>query len=123
MSKPTFQFNYDFSTFLGDISEEVQSALEQTGNDIIDVTKQLAPVDTGDLRDSYTWYPLGEGEIIIGSDPFRGVYRRGHPTTYAPYVEFGTSRSPAQPHFVPAMEQVSDTLVTRLGQFLRRRSR
>ena len=123
MSKPIFQFNYDFSTFLGDISKEVESALEEAGEDVLATTKQLAPVDTGDLRDSYTWYPLGEGEIIIGSDPFRGVYRRGHPTTYAPYVEFGTSRTPAQPHFVPAMEQASDFLVNRLGQILRRRSR
>lgn len=123
--KPIWRTRFDTRSFLNAIEEDVDAALLQTAEDITDLTKQLAPVDTGDLRDSYTWEKAEDKErtYYIGSNPYRGVYRRGHPTTYGPYVEFGTSRSPAQPHFTPAFNQAGDILVARLGQLLKKRSK
>lgn len=121
--KPVWKLSYDFSTFLEDISREVESSLQVASEDISVRAKSLAPVDTGDLRDSYMWEKVEDGRYRIGSNPYRGVYRRGHPTTYAPYVEFGTSRAPAQPHFVPAFELGSDFFVKRLGEALRKKSK
>lgn len=121
--KPSLTFHYDFSTLLDDISREVETALDETGNETLNTIKQLVPVDTGDLRDSYMTEKEAPQTITIGSNPYRGVYRRGHPTTYAPYVEYGTSRTSPQPHFTPAMERVSDVFVRKLGEILRRRTK
>ena len=60
--------------------------------------KQRAPVDTGNLRRSITT------EI----DPARGDKATGRVGTgvhYAPYVEFGTRYTRAQPFLGPALEQ------------------
>jgi HK97 gp10 family phage protein len=121
--KPSLTFRYDFSTLLEDISKEVDTALNETTSETIELIRQLVPIDTGDLRDSYMSEKVDETTRRIGSNPYRGVYRRGYPTTYGPYVEYGTSRQAAQPHFTPAMERVSDTLVRKLGDALRRRTK
>lgn len=57
--------------------------------------KRLCPVDTGRLRSSITWALDTDARglfAIIGTD-----------VTYAPYVELGTSRAPAQPFLRPAL--------------------
>ena len=54
-------------------------------------TKTWCPVDTGNLRRSYTHL------THLRLDPYGFVSTN---TFYAPFVEFGTSRSPAQPHLV-----------------------
>jgi HK97 gp10 family phage protein len=106
MAKNRFTLVTQFN-FIAEVAEEaVRDALEDTGNQTLRQIKSIVPVDTGDLRDSYMWEVNQSGSrvtMLIGSNPERGVYRRGHPTEYAPYVEFGTSRSSAQPHFLPAM--------------------
>lgn len=58
--------------------------------------KSLSPVDTGQLRDSINFIVLDDAEVgwqVV-------VYAA---TEYAIYVEFGTSRSPAQPYLRPAL--------------------
>ncbi|MFZ9272082.1 MAG: HK97-gp10 family putative phage morphogenesis protein [Ilumatobacteraceae bacterium] len=106
MAKNRFTLVTRFN-FIAEVAEEaVRDALEDSGNQTIEEIRRLVPVDTGDLRDSYMKEIDQNGSrvtMLIGSNPERGVYRRGHPTEYAPFVEFGTSRSSAQPHFLPAM--------------------
>jgi len=65
--------------------------------------RQLAPVDTGRLRNS-----IG---VTEGADA-RGLYFDVGPTVdYAIHVEYGTSRSPAQPFVRPGVaEAVADGL-------------
>jgi hypothetical protein len=96
MAKNRFTLVTQFN-FIAEVAEEaVRDALEDTGNQTLREIKSIVPVDTGDLRDSYMWEVNQSGSrvtMLIGSNPERGVYRRGHPTEYAPYVEFGTSRS------------------------------
>ncbi len=61
--------------------------------------KALAPVDTGRLRDSLAT-AVGSNEVIVGTN-----------VEYAPYVEYGTSRSVAQPFLRPAIDLVSGRAV------------
>lgn len=57
--------------------------------------KIKAPVDTGFLRNSIQTEQLGDlmAMVTVGAE-------------YGVYVEFGTSRAPAQPFLLPAFEQV-----------------
>lgn len=57
--------------------------------------KRLAPVDTGRLRSSISHE--------IGRDARGLVGTVGTDVTYAPYVELGTSKAPAQPFLRPAL--------------------
>lgn len=56
---------------------------------------QRCPVDTGRLRQSIGVKRIGEGRYRVGTN-----------VTYAPYVEFGTRRTRAQPFMRPAVEAV-----------------
>ena len=61
--------------------------------------RALAPFDTGRLRDSINT-AVGRDEVIVGTN-----------VEYAPYVEYGTSRSIAQPFLRPAVDLVSGRAV------------
>lgn len=85
------------------------AALLQTAADIVKLTKAITPVDTGALKQSYGAAPIDSHTIEIGSDMI-----------YAPFVEFGTVNSPAQPHFVRSFLQSQITFKTRLTQELKK---
>ena len=93
----------------------VAEVAEQTAQDIVTMTKQLAPVDTGALRASYYWRRESEDVIIVGSkysdDNSDGV-------NYALFVEYGTVNASAQPHFSPAFAQARSTFEARLKDAL-----
>lgn len=82
-----------------------KAALLQTAADIIDIAKQLVPVDTGALKQSLGADPISSSEVHVGSD-----------MPYAPHVEFGTVHSAAQPYLVPAFAQAEETFKKRLEQ-------
>lgn len=82
-----------------------KEALLQTAADIVDMAKQLSPVDTGALRQSYGAVPIDSNTVHIGSDK-----------EYAPYVEYGTSKMGAQPHLTPAFLQNEETFKQRLKE-------
>jgi hypothetical protein len=82
--------------------------LVQTGEDIADLASQLAPVDSGDLRDSYKSEPQSESVVFVGSD-----------LDYAGFVEYGFihhsgEHIPAQPHLTPAFSQAKSTFLARM---------
>lgn len=56
----------------------------------------IVPVDTGTLRDSLEISVDDDGGVIVGT-----------PVEYAPFVEFGTSDTPAQPFLRPAADSAS----------------
>lgn len=60
--------------------------------------KKLAPVDTGRLRASITRDADLTGAIV------------GTNVEYAPFVELGTSKQPAQPFLVPGLMNSRDML-------------
>ncbi len=98
----------DLTRIAGKIPAAAQKALLETAADIVDVTKQLAPVDTGALRQSYGAVPVSSTEVLFGSDK-----------EYAIYQEYGTSIMAAQPHLGPAFSQVEETFKKRLANALK----
>lgn len=99
----------DLSKIAGKIPAAAERALLQTAADIVDLTKQITPVDTGALKQSYGADPVSSTHIRIGSDK-----------EYAPYVEYGTVNSPSQPHLTPAFEQNVATFKARLKEEIER---
>lgn len=82
------------------LPEAIERGVERSANFIADVARQLAPVDTGALRGSIRVedgaHALARRVVAGGTD---GV-------DYAAYVEYGTSRSAAQPFMTPAKENI-----------------
>lgn len=59
--------------------------------------KAIAPVDTGTLRDSIHIEPdPGSSDVLVATD-----------VRYAPFVEYGTAYTPAQPFLRPAVDDAS----------------
>jgi HK97 gp10 family phage protein len=85
-----------------DVAKE---AAVETAYDIIAVSQQLVPVDTGHLKSS-----AGVDDVDAH------VVRVGYEAEYAPFVEFGTSQSAAQPFLIPAFAQSEDTFRKRLAE-------
>lgn len=73
--------------------EAVARGLELCGALWESDAKQLAPVDTGRLRNSIEHHPEGNDTMVVGSD-----------VEYAIYQEMGTSRMKAQPFLKPSGE-------------------
>lgn len=86
---------------LGALAASIPGVLDvggaATANDIGDLAQQLAPVDTGALRDSKFVEKRGPLWIVGFSVP------------YAAHVEYGTSRSAAQPFLTPAVRAIDKT--------------
>ena len=94
------------TSLLDRITAEIRPAAGEIVHNVGDTTvaeiMNLAPVDTGALRDSY----LEESEMI--SDL---VFRAQDGVPYGIFQELGTSRMAAQPHVVPAMEDAEKIMI------------
>jgi HK97 gp10 family phage protein len=82
-----------------------KAALLSTAADIVDVAKQLVPVDTGALKQSIGAIPVSSTTVHIGTDKI-----------YGPYVEYGTTHQSAQPYLTPAFMQAESTFKARLKE-------
>lgn len=80
-----------FVPFPGAAAPVMKLAVDRVLATIEAETKKWCPVDTGTLRRSYT------SASHLRADPYGHVSTS---ITYAPFVEFGTSRMAAQPHLV-----------------------
>jgi HK97 gp10 family phage protein len=88
---------------MGELSDE---ALVELAERIVDDAKALCPVDTGSLRRSIRYERDPDGSIVIAAGGGGVVNpRTRREVDYAAYVEFGTSRLPAQPFLQPALEK------------------
>ena len=91
------------------IDPNMKEALREVARRVVQDAKALCPVDTGSLQRSiraeeyppqvsiYRIYVVAGGKII---NP-----KTRRKVDYAAYVEYGTSRAPAQPFLRPALEQ------------------
>lgn len=95
MADVTFTSNR--AAVLAAVSDAKKRALEIMGGKAESYAKQLAPVDTGRLRNSITHQQYDESTEIIGTN-----------VEYAPYVELGTKRQKAKPYLRPAAENHAD---------------
>lgn len=69
--------------------------LQRLGIKVQNEARRLAPVDTGRLRASII--------AVDGTDSRGPFVKVGTNVAYAPFVEYGTSKSPAQPYMRPAL--------------------
>jgi HK97 gp10 family phage protein len=73
---------------------------------------QRAPVDTGFLRSSITVSAADGGQLAPGAL----TAQVGPEAAYGAFVEFGTSRSGAQPYMTPAAEQAGEWFVQTMAR-------
>jgi len=108
---------------IGDVLQsEAEQALIQTATDVVEIAKQLAPVDTGSLRASYMFSLEEPDRVIVGSLANIINPKTKQPATeYAAFVEYGTENSPAQPHFIEAFIKASNIFRVRLTEILNKR--
>lgn len=85
---------------LEDLTAALQKHTEKVLDDVITESKEqmklLAPVESGELRDSIE---------VVPSGPF--VYSIGPFAPYAPYLEFGTSKMAPQPFVRPTVDSIN----------------
>lgn len=87
-------------------------ALKQTGDDILNISQQLVPVDTGDLKASGGVDVISESHVEVGYGKGLPVY--GGDQTYANAQEYGTVNMAAQPFLIPAMVRAQNIMFKRL---------
>jgi HK97 gp10 family phage protein len=104
----------NLTAIAGNSRAAASAALLRTGADILEIAKQLVPVDTASLKDSGGVVPVDAHTVQVGfGGP--GVYHEGRePEKYAHYVEYGTEASPAQPFLRPAFMQAEGIFKQRL---------
>jgi HK97 gp10 family phage protein len=73
-----------------------QAMIANLGEEVAQKARELAPVDTGALRDSIT------SELVGGGGPAEAQIVANVP--YAGFVEFGTDDTPMQPYLRPALD-------------------
>ena len=98
---------------LDDVPESVRLDFEKGMQDMVDIAKGLCPVDKGNLRESIHY----EGEfpeftLIADAVNDQGDY-------YATYIEFGTSKMPAQPFMWPAVDAAVMDIVPTMYMHIR----
>lgn len=81
------------------LEHDSEDALTRTAIRVVNAARELCPVDTGRLRSSVTFVP--------GRDGIGFYVDVGTNVAYAPFVEFGTSTSPAQPFLRPALAEAA----------------
>lgn len=102
--------------------EAVQPALVKGAEEIAGAAKHLAPVDTGDLRDSIavtgpgrTTPPYSQpGGSRLLEENQAAVTAGGADVRYAHLVEYGTADTPAQPFFWPAYRSLKKRATSRI---------
>lgn len=87
-----------------------RAAVQKTSADIKATGQQLAPVDTGNLRNSITYRTRELSNAVEGEI--------GPTADYGHYVEFGTSRMPPHAFMGPALDRHGHELETALAKIL-----
>lgn len=94
----------------GAIGARAALALRKTVADVRADAVVNAPVDTGFLRNSIESTFIGSG----AAKSMTGMVGVG--ANYAVYLEFGTSKMPAQPFFFPAVDRHESAFFAALDQ-------
>lgn len=99
-----------FENAAGAVGGRVSKALRKTAFDIQSDAQILAPVDTGNLRDSISTDITGDGR-------FTSMAAEIGPTAeYGVHQEYGTSTQPGKPFMTPAFDRRYPPFEAALGQ-------
>lgn len=104
------------------VKEAVQPALRASGDELVGTMRQLAPEDTGALKDSLVATPAGQmtpaysqpgGSTVVPENAV--VVTAGNTDVRYPHlVEFGTVDASAQPFFWPAFRLTRKRITNRI---------
>lgn len=94
----------EFAAEAATVTHKVSQALAKTGFDVAADARQLAPVDTGNLRGS------------IGVDVGGTTVTVGPEANYGIFVERGTWKTAPQPFLTPAAERREPALLEALAE-------
>jgi HK97 gp10 family phage protein len=105
-----------------DVKEAVRPALAQSGNELVDRMKALAPEQTGRLKASLHVTLPGEMTPAYSQPSGQTTARDNQVLVtagdkdcrYSHLVEFGTTKSAAKPYFFPAYRLTRDRIKRRL---------
>jgi HK97 gp10 family phage protein len=89
-------FAGNMDQWLADKIQQTDDAVQGAGLDCEGGAKQRAAVKTGQFRDGYQYENLGLCQSQVSN-----------PVIYGPFLEWGTSRQPAQPSLFPAFAEAS----------------
>lgn len=102
---------FKFAALSARMRKNIAGAVNNAAESCVSLAKQLAPVDTGAMRD-------GIGQIETASaDNLRAVVES--PLDYSAFVEYGTVNMDAQPFFTPSFESARRQLNNELLRTLR----
>jgi HK97 gp10 family phage protein len=93
------------------LAPAIERGLERASVRGVALARQRVPVDTSALqRTIRSEGPERQGDAvtytILAGDPSATRPNDGQPVTYAPFIEWGTSRSPAQPFMTPMAREL-----------------
>ncbi|WP_109994950.1 HK97-gp10 family putative phage morphogenesis protein [Salinisphaera sp. LB1] len=116
-----------------DVKEkDLNYATRKAANPIRDKARENAPVESGRLREDIvtrktTKYSEYDSEYTVGirnrKRGRKGDPNRIPPAVYGPFVEFGTSKQPAQPFIRPAYDSEGPKTLQRFNDVLSKRIR
>lgn len=90
------------------LSPAVGTGLRRAGAFWVSLARQLVPVDTSSLQRTIRQENLSDEAIVLrAGDPTATRPNDGQPVVYAPFIEFGTPNSDAQPFALPAYRAIS----------------
>ncbi len=92
----------------GELRRRASNIVRETAFAVEAQAKELAPVDTGTLRNSIQAEPEGEHTWIVAPH-----------TEYAEHLEYGTRHMAAQPYMTPAAEAERPIFLSRMKDVLK----
>ena len=122
------RLNRRFAAVLRNVKEVVEPALVKAAEEIAATQRQLAPEDTGALKDSITVTPPGAttpsysqpGGSRTAKENEAIVTAGGTDVRYPHLVEYGTSEAPAQPFFWPGFRLKRTRAQNRIKRSIRK---
>lgn len=106
--------NYD--SLVARFGDLLEGIVEKTGRDIEATAKQI--IIQKDIIDTGATLNTTESRRSIGADRF--TREIGPTTDYAPFLEFGTTRTAARPFMRPAEETHRKPFLDAIGQVIQR---
>jgi HK97 gp10 family phage protein len=105
---------FDATRLVRNVQEKAVEVITQSAADVLDISQQFVPVDTGALKAS------GGSEVVVGSEQVVATIGYGNDeVNYALHVEYGTSNSAAQPYLTPAMAEAESIVEERARQVMK----
>lgn len=99
-----YKIENNFQKVMDKFKRSVTESLQETGEEILSEVKANAPRKTGELADSYEM-EIENNVVTIGS-----------PLERAAAAEFGTSKTPATAHLLPALMKAEKKLEKKLKE-------